>query len=297
MLDDRIITFLTVCKYSNFTKAAYVLNLTQPAVSQHIKYLEDKYDTKLFIRDKKNITLTPAGKILFTSMESMRNDEHRILKKMKQAKDNKNSIQFGATMTIGDYEIISILPTLIQNHPNTNFSIQLNNTHSLLQMLQEGDIDFAFVEGNFSKPHYMTKTLKKEPYIAVCSAQHTFKSSIHTINDLLDETLILREKGSGTRQILSNILSMENLSPSDFSHTIEIGSIPMILQLLKKDYGITFLYKTAIQEELQKGILKEIHIDDFHVYHDFTCLWNKESIFSKEYEQIFNEIQQLILQK
>ena len=81
MLDDRIITFLTVCKYSNFTKAAYVLNLTQPAVSQHIKYLEDKYDTKLFIRDKKNITLTPAGKILFTSMESMRNDEHRILKR------------------------------------------------------------------------------------------------------------------------------------------------------------------------------------------------------------------------
>lgn len=76
MLDFRMETFLKVCEYMNFTHAGEALNLTQPAVSQHIKYLEKKYDSPLFIRDKKRLLLTPAGEILRSALETMRNDEN-----------------------------------------------------------------------------------------------------------------------------------------------------------------------------------------------------------------------------
>lgn len=85
MLDFRMDTFLSVCHYMNFTHAAEHLNLTQPAVSQHIKYLEQKYDTTLFTRDKKKLALTPAGEILRSALETMRNDENTLKKRMRES--------------------------------------------------------------------------------------------------------------------------------------------------------------------------------------------------------------------
>ncbi len=81
MLDFRMETFLTVCKYMNFTHAAEALGLTQPAVSQHIQYLEKKYEAPLFIRDKKKLSLTPAGRMLHSALVTMRNDENTLKKR------------------------------------------------------------------------------------------------------------------------------------------------------------------------------------------------------------------------
>jgi len=106
MLDFRMETFLKVCEYMNFTHAAEDLSLTQPAVSQHIKYLEKKYDTPLFVRDKKKLSLTPAGEILRSSLETMRNDENTMKKRMKESLCGKKVLTFGVTMTIGEYTII-----------------------------------------------------------------------------------------------------------------------------------------------------------------------------------------------
>lgn len=90
MLDFRMETFLKVCEYMNFTHAGEALNLTQPAVSQHIKYLEKKYDSPLFIRDKKRLLLTPAGEILRSALETMRNDENTLKKHIKKTHERKS---------------------------------------------------------------------------------------------------------------------------------------------------------------------------------------------------------------
>lgn len=103
MLDFRMETFLKVCEYMNFTHAGEALNLTQPAVSQHIKYLEKKYDSPLFVRDKKRLLLTPAGEILRSALETMRNDENTLKKRMKESLAGKHILTFGVTMTIGEY--------------------------------------------------------------------------------------------------------------------------------------------------------------------------------------------------
>ena len=114
MLDFRMETFLTVCNDMNFTHAAEHLNLTQPAVSQHIKHLEKTYGTELFIRDKKKLRLTPAGEILRSALETMRNDENTLKKRMQESIEEKKVLTFGVTMTIGEYAIVPALSRFIK---------------------------------------------------------------------------------------------------------------------------------------------------------------------------------------
>ena len=290
MLDFRMETFLKVCEYMNFTHAAEKLNLTQPAVSQHIKYLEKEYDSPLFVRDKKKLRLTPAGEILRSALEAMRNDENTLKKRMKESLTQKRVLTFGVTMTIGEYAIVPALAKFIQVHPDTDFHIRYGNTQKLLSLLCDGLIDFAIVEGYFKGDNYQTRIFQSEEYIAVTSKDHVFQKPVTTLRDLTSERLLLREHGSGTRAILTKTLALKNMSIYDFPHIIEVENIHTIVSLLCEDCGISFLYKAAVEKEIQQGILKQIPLSDFMVMHDFTFIWNKDSIFSEEYEGIFQEL-------
>ncbi|WP_300277071.1 LysR family transcriptional regulator [Peptacetobacter sp.] len=287
MLDFRIETFLKVCEYMNFTHAAEALCMTQPAVSQHIKYLEEKYEQPLFIRDRKKLLLTPAGEILKSTLETMRNDENTLKNRMKESMVGKKIITFGVTMTIGGYTVIPSLIDFIKSNPNMNIKIKYGNTRTLLSYLHEGSIDFAIVEGYFKSDNYDTRVFKTEEYIAVASKNHKFKKEIKEIKDLTDERLLIREIGSGTRDILIKNLAVKNMNVADFSRVIEIGNIHTIVDLLCQDCGISFLYKSAVEKEIKNGELEKIELEDFNVNHDFTFLWNRDSAFSNEYEKIF----------
>ncbi len=291
MLDFRMETFLTVCKYMNFTRAAEALNLTQPAISQHIKYLETQYDAPLFIRERKNLTLSPAGELLRAALESMRNDEKTMKKRMKESLSGKKVLTFGVTMTIGEYAILSPLARFIKARPDTDFHIRYGNTQSLLSDLYEGNIDFAIVEGYFKEENYQTRIYRTEEYVAVASAQHRFAAPVHCLKDLTAERLITREPGSGTRAILSRALALKNLSILQFAHIVEVENIHTIVSLLRQDCGISFLFKAAVEQEIRAGTLQQIPLDDFMLRHNFSFIWNKDSIFSQEYEAIFEELQ------
>ncbi len=290
MLDFRMKTFLTVCRYMNFTRAADSLGLTQPAVSQHIGYLEKEYGVPLFKREHKKLTLTPAGEILRSALETMRNDENAVKKRMTESLASKKTLTFGVTMTIGEYAILPRLSGFIKDHCDTDFHIRYGNTRTLLSYLQEGSIDFAIVEGNINSDDYETRIYRSEEYIPVASREHTFSKPVSFLRDLTEERLLIREHGSGTREILSKALDLKNMSISDFSHIVEVENIHTIVSLLTADCGISFLYKTAVEEELSKGTLVRIPLSDFSMTHDFTFIWNKDSIFSKEYENIFKEL-------
>lgn len=101
---------------------------------------------------------------------------------------------------------------------------------------------------------------------------------------------MIREHGSETRAILTKTLALKNMSVKDFRHLVEIENIHTIVTLLKEDCGISFLYKAAVEQELKKGTLVQIPLSDFMVMHDFTFLWNKDSVFSQEYESIFHDL-------
>ncbi len=290
MLDFRTETFLTVCQTMNFTAAAKQLNITQPAVSQHIHFLEDQYHTSLFIYRNKQLFLTRSGEILRKHLLTMKNDEKAILEELKSNFTGIETLSIGVTMTIGEYAIVDKLANFLIHHPEINIHLHYDNTFQLLKLLDHGQISMAIVEGNYPKENYSHKKYSTEDYIAVCAASHHFFTDHpHTVNDLLYERLLVREKGSGTRNILEQSLIARGLHISDFIHYTQVENMHTIIDLLKKDCGISFLYKIAVENELQSGRLREISLDDFKMQHDFNIIWEKHSIYTDKYLSICEE--------
>lgn len=291
MLDFRTDTFLTVCQTMNFTAAAKQLNITQPAVSQHIHFLEEQYNTSLFIYRNKQLFLTHSGEILRKHLLTMKNDEKNIKEELKSNFTGIETLSIGVTMTIGEYAIVDKLADFLIQHPQINIHIHYGNTFQLLKLLDDGQISMAIVEGNYPKEKYTHKKYSTENYIAVCAASHNFiTGSPHTINDLVCERLLVREEGSGTRNILEQSLIARGIHISDFIHYTEVENMHTIISLLIKDCGITFLYQIAVENELESGILKEISLDDFKMQHDFDIIWEKHSIYTDKYLSICEEL-------
>ena len=248
-----------------------------------------KNGNTLFAYKNKELSLTPSGEILYKHLLAMKNNEQAIMNEINNITSNIETLSIGVTMTIGEYAIVDKLANFIQNHPEINIHLHYGNTSKLLELLDHGQISMAIVEGNYPKENYSHIKYSTEDYIAVCAASHEFKNIPHTLHDLLDERLLVREQGSGTRHILEESLQVRGLSISDFIHYIQIENMHTIISLLKKDCGISFMYKTAVKEELQKGILKEIILDDFKLQHNFEFIWEKDSLFTDKYISISEE--------
>lgn len=287
MLDFRIDTFLEVCRLMNFTKAAEELNITQPAVSQHIHYLEEMYGVKLFDYKTKKLRLTAAGKVFLNAATTMKHDDIYLRQKLMASKTHINRLTFGASLSIGQFVLPSRLAAFLNKRPDTEMKMIVANTGELLAEINRGHIDFALVEGFFEKSEYDYLTFSSEKFIAVCGASYPFKKIPQVIEDILEERIILREAGSGSREILEKYIEGRNFTIREFRKTAVVNNIKAIKSLAEYNCGVTFLYEAAVREELETGRLVTVALEDFPLTHDFNLIWRKNSIFADQYQAIF----------
>lgn len=290
MFDYRLETFICVCKHLNYTKASEELNITQPAVSQHIHSLEENYKVKLFTYDKKRLQLTQEGMLLLNAATTMKHDDIHLREKLLQVKNYKNELTFGSTFSVCEYILPQHINNYLMNNPDTNVKMVVANTKQLIERINLGEIDFALIEGNFSKSEFDSLLYSKENYIAVCGNDYKFKNNVTSFEDLIDEKIILREEGSGTRDIINKFAQEKNIEIDDFVNYIEIGNINTIKYLVKHNLGISFLYEATVIEELKNYELKKIDLKDFNITHDITFIWRKNSIFKEHYIALYNEL-------
>ncbi len=286
MLDFRMETFLTVCRYMNFTRASEKLNITQPAVSQHIRFLEKHYNTKLFRYEGKKLRLTGAGEILRSASLTMMRDEQSMQNEMRGA-EQEVEIRFGVTRTIGDAVMGQVLEKYLLKYPRAKIHMEVENTRDLLARLDEGMIDFALTEGFFKKSGYDSQVYSREQYIAVCGREYVFQKEPDSIEDLFGERLLSGEEGSGVREVFERCLEAENHNIEDFDSRLEVGSMQTMKELTKAGCGITFLYEAAVRRELEEGSLRKILLRGFPLTHEFTFIWRKGSIYADWYRELF----------
>lgn len=289
MLDFRIDTFLAVCRSMNFTRAAEELHITQPAVSQHIRYLEKSYGVKLFDYQGKRLSLTTAGEALFSAAVTMKHDDLFLKKQLPMLGRGQKNLVLGATLTVGEFAVPERLAAYLNRYPETDLHLIVANTHKLLHRIDAGEIDFAIVEGFFEKREYDSLLFSRESYVAVCGTQAHFARPPHKVEDLLGERLLLREEGSGTREILERYLEGRNLTVQDFRQTAQVSNLHAIKTLAQHGCGITFLYEAAVREELAEGKLRVLPLEDFPLRHSF--LWRRGSLFADRYREIFDFMQ------
>lgn len=283
MLDFRVDTFIELCRTKNYTKTAENLHMTQPAVTQHIKYLEEFYGCKLFNYNKKILTITEQGELLYKYLQTMSSDARKIKRDMEELEPNKRSLHFGATLTIGEYIIPQIISKLSEEYPEINVSFFIRDTAELLEELRKGTIEFAFIEGFFEKAEYESYLFSKEKFIGICASNNPMATELTRLDDITKERIILRESGSGTRDIFEKILYENNLSLNNFQKRYEIENINMIKDLVKENKGISFLYQRAVEKDIFMRKISAINLENFCEEREFNFVFLKGSIHAQEY--------------
>jgi len=271
MLDYRIETFLSVCDCMNYHKTAETLGLTQPAVTQQIRFLENKYNCKLFEYKSHKLYKTDAAVILEQYARAIRQKEAGLLEKLQPEKVRE--LRIGATKTIGDYFLPDYIYRFLCNKQNA-LNLVVDNTSHLLNLLESNQLDFAIVEGFFDKSRYDSMLLRREPFVGICHKNHPFAGREVSIPELLQETIIHREDGSGTRAILEKELSGYNESLQRFKRRISISSFKLILDMVKRGLGISFVYNILADSDPD---VAKFTLKDEHVVREFNIVYLKYS--------------------
>lgn len=294
MLDFRHETFLTLCFCDSFTKAAELLHITQPAVSQHIKYLEEFYGCKLFDTTNRQLKLTHQGELLKEYTMTVSADSKHIKENISAVNMDTMQFSFGATLSIGEYVMPEILSGLLKKYPEMKIHMSVENTRALLEQLNKGELDFIVVEGLFDKSQYDSTLFSYEKFIPVCSPKSEYANSEADFWQITKSRLILREQGSGTREIFENILQKKNYSLQSFDKVIEIGNMAAIKKMVADNIGITFLFEVAAKKEIDAGTLSVINISDFNEIREFNFVLLKNTFFRERYMSFFELMKQTL---
>lgn len=282
MEDHKLRVFCTVAETKSFSKASEIIHLTQPAVSLQIQALEELYETKLFDRSASTVSLTRAGEILYRYAKE-------ILALYSAAEKNigeitglvKGSISVGASSTIGNYLLPAVIADFRRTHPKIKVNLLVGNTKRIVELLNSGNIDFGIVEGDVARQKLIVEKLLTDELVVIVPALHPLaKKKEASIYDVVKEPFILREEGSGTRQILEKYLNKHGISSQDMKASLMLGSTVAIKEAVESGIGISIVSRWAAKKENKFGSLKLLSIREEKLLRDFTLISQKGAIAS-----------------
>lgn len=272
MLDYRVYTFLTLYDEMNYRRTAEKLNMTQPGVTQHIHYLENYYGVKLFEYDGRALLRTRNAEQLKRYLDSIKAEEADIRERFIPSDSIHLSV--GATKTIGEFVILPQICTYLRS-PRHNLELTIDNTGNLLHMLEHSQLDFAIVEGVFDKSRYGYHLYKKEAFVGVCAKSHPFAGKSVTLEQIFREDIIVREKLSGTRTLLTQAITDRGFSLEHFRRCISVSSFSVICDLIANSRAITFAYQPVVG---CRQDLATFTVEDFKISGEFNFVYCNERI-------------------
>lgn len=291
MLDTRVSTFLAVCRTLNYTHAARELNLTQSAVSQHMAHLERSYGAKLVAFEGKAMRLTDEGRLLQRAFLSFAHDEALLRRSISSVSSGAAvRLNVGTTLTAGEYIVGPALARYLKKNPQVRVTVASRSTEELLDAMDKGAIDCAFVEGIFEKSAFAWDRLCEQELVCVCAPDHARANGSCSMEDLFCETLIVRERESGSRAVLEHALRGRNLTISSFSDVMEVSSIGIIKAFVAAGLGVSFVYEAGVASELACGSLRRIDVAGGAILHDISFVRPKNSVFEDAFHAFFEGV-------
>lgn len=274
--------FCLVVEEGSISRAAKLVYVSQPAVTRKIHQLENFYGAPLFDRSNGKMTLTNAGKVLYPLAKSIVEEIQTSREAVKQMTGDKNfQLSVGATLTIGEYLLPSLLGQFKKLVPDVKLSLSISNTPSVINRLVDRKIDIGFVEGIVEDDHFHRKKLVDDELILVCGKDHPWKNRAEIdLQDLTKEHMIWREKSSGTRLIIENMFKKYGLL-DQMNHYMELGSTQAVKAAIESGLGIGILPKITVARELQFGFLHEVKIKNVSIKRNLWML-ERPDRFRKE---------------
>ncbi len=261
-MDYRDSVFLSVAEHLSFSKAAEALYISQPAVSRHIKELEQRYDASLFERKGNRIYLTGAGEKVYHAFKEIARHYRNLDFEMGELHNAQaGEIRVGASSTIAQYVIPRVMASFHKRYPHIRLLLMNGNSFEMEQLLLDNRIDLALVENLSSQTGIRYRDFLHDELIVV-----TGKSSLYaeraTIEkeDLLQIPLVLREEGSGTLEVIRQYFAQQKILFEDLNTLIHLGSTESIKNFLLDFNGLAIVSEKAVRNELYLKTLVKLQV-------------------------------------
>lgn len=269
-METRYEVLLTVIDQGSFSKAAKLLFMTQPAVSQYIKQLETEIGASLFDRSSKKLQVTGAGRIVESYIRQLKELEREMERTLHTyLEEVKGEVSIGASYSFGEYILPNMLATFLSEYPEVIPKIDIHNTSDITTAVLEGKIDVGIIEGKMMHPQLEMRKLTRDEMVVVSS---------HADVNIHEANWILREKGSGTRDAMDTFLQREQVQPK---RLYEYGSTQLIKESVIAGIGISYLSKWTIQRELMDRRICIIDEKRYAMSREFYCIQRKGTVRSK----------------
>lgn len=270
-------SFVLVVQEKNFTKAAKLLFMTQPAISFQIKSLEEHLGAQLFVRLDKSVELTEVGEILYPEAKKMLASHERVKEAVSELQGLKRgNLLLGASTIPGEYLMPGLIGRFKAQYPEVDVVLKIRSTAEVVDMLQERQINLGVVGAAVKLNSVNSQVLAEDELILVANAQHPLaKAKMVDLKDLTKHKFVLRERGSGTRMVVEEKLLAEGIHPDELQVAMDLGTTRAIVTAVEADLGISFVSRWAAQASLQLGTLKEISIHDFEIRRGLYLITNQ----------------------
>ncbi|RYX85090.1 LysR family transcriptional regulator [bacterium] len=264
-------SFWQVAQAGSVSGAAQSGFVSQPALSKAVKELEQQVGLPLLERRARGVTLTEAGNTLFeyaSAIFALEREAQDALRAQKSLVGT--TLRIGASTTLATYVLPPLLAQFSTKFPETHFSLARDNTRQIEAKLLDFELDVAMVEGPPHSAKIRKTWWRDEELILICSPAHRFaaKGTV-SFQELAQCKWLLREQGSGTREVVETALERWNLPLCD---ALEFSGAESLKQAVAANLGVSFVSREAAQDQLALGRVKTLTTPDFSLRRPFYLL-------------------------
>ncbi|MDT0123799.1 selenium metabolism-associated LysR family transcriptional regulator [Paenibacillus sp. RRE4] len=272
--------FYTVAEKGSFSAAAQALHMTQPAVTMQIQSLEDYFGTKLLHRSTKKIELSEAGRTLLPhakrSVELVRQTDEAMSAFTQKL---QGRLQLGASLTIGEYVLPRMLGPFAKQYPDISIVMKVMNTTQIMDEILKHQLNFGLIEAPVNHPDMIVEPVMQDELKLIVPAGHDLagRGKVN-LEEVMNYPFVLREEGSGTRQVMEGQLQKKKIDPSDMNVVMELGSTGAVKSAVEAGVGITMLSPSSVQHELALGLVHIVDIRGLEFKRQFYAIHLKSSL-------------------
>lgn len=277
--------FIMVCECNSITLAAKKLFVAQPAISFAIKELEEYYGVKFFDRISKKLYITEKGKEFFSYSSQIINLVEEMENKIKN-NDTLGILKIGSSLTIGKYFLNDYLKKFQQAYPLIQTNISVENSNIIEARILDNLLDIGLIEGIVHSDSIVSETFFEDRLVFICNKSHPYvKKEKLLFKDILKENFILREKGSGVREIFNSFITSKELAVKPGWESISTG---VIINAVKNNMGVSLLSYQMVKKEIEEGKLAILNVKDVELKRKFNIIYHKNKFITPSIKKFIN---------
>jgi DNA-binding transcriptional LysR family regulator len=290
MPDFRLRVFQAVARQLSFTKAAQELFISQPAITKHIRELELSYGQRLFERRAGRVSLTEAGRLLLQHANEVETLHQQLTDQLHALHDETaGRLRLGASTTLAQYVLPPILPAFQQRYPQVQLSLLNGNSEQIAEALLRGHLDLGFVEGQVRSRDLHYELLLHDELLVVRKATPGGPPAPLPLAEALQHPLVLRERGSGTLEVLEFALRKLGIKLASLRVALYLDNTEAIksyLEAAPECLGV--VSKRALGKEVAAGRLEVVPVPELHLPRHFDAVWVQGQPLSAQAERFLS---------